>query len=63
MGRRPFTTIAGLVFAVMALIHLDRLFTHFRLEVGSHEIPQWVSILGVLIPAAIAAGLFREARR
>jgi hypothetical protein len=63
MARKPFTAIAGLIFAVMALIHLDRLFTHFRLEVGSHDIPQWVSVVGVAIPAILALGLFREARR
>lgn len=63
MGRNPFTTFAALIFAVMALIHLDRLVTHFQVIIGSHVIPQWLSFLGVLVPAIIAAGLWREARR
>lgn len=60
---KPFTTIAALIFTVMAIIHVDRLVTHFRVVIGSHVIPQWVSILGVIVPAVFAVGLWLEARR
>ena len=30
----------------MALFHSIRLFTHFQIIVGSHDIPQWASIVG-----------------
>ena len=36
---RPFTLIASLIFAIMALLHIYRLFTHFQVILGSHEIP------------------------
>ena len=61
--RNPFTSVAALIFTVMAIIHVDRLVTHFRVVFGSHVIPQWVSILGVIVPAILAFGLWREARR
>ena len=63
MASRPFTTIAAIIFALIALIHAYRLATHFQVILGSHTIPEWVSYLGVLIPAVLAFGLFRESRR
>jgi hypothetical protein len=59
---RPFTWIASAIFALMALVHLYRLFTHFQVIFGTHVIPQWVSIVGVVIPAGLSWMLCREAR-
>lgn len=63
MGSKPFTTIAAIVFAIMAVVHVIRLVVHFHIAAGSHEIPMWVSWPGVIIPAILAWGLYREARR
>ena len=59
---RPFTWIASAIFALMALVHLYRLFTHFQIIVGSHAIAQWVSVVGLVITAALSWMLCREAR-
>jgi hypothetical protein len=59
---RPFTWVAATIFAVMALGHLYRLFTHFQLIIGSHTIPQWVSIVGLVVAAFLSWMLCREAR-
>ena len=59
---RPFTWVASAIFALMALVHLYRLFTHFQVIFGTHVIPQWVSIVGVVIPAGLSWMLCREAR-
>lgn len=59
---RPFTWIASAIFALIALVHLYRLVTHFQIIVGSHAIPEWVSYVGVLIPAMLSWMLCREAR-
>ena len=63
MGQRPFTMIAAVIFALMALIHLYRLFTNFQVVLGSHMIPMTVSYAAIVITGALAIGLFREARR
>jgi len=63
MASRPITTVAALIFAVVALLHLYRVFTHFQVVLGSHVVPQWISILGVLVPGLLALGLLRESRR
>ena len=63
MGQRPFTWIAAAIFALMALIHLYRLFTDFQVVLGSHTIPMTVSYAAIVLAGALAIGLFREARR
>lgn len=60
---RPFTMIAAIIFAVMAVLHAYRLFTHFQVIVGSHTIAESISIVAILVTAVLAIGLFREARR
>ena len=59
---RPFTWIASAIFAIIALLHLYRLYRHFPVVIGSLDIPQWVSVAGVLIPAFLSWMLCREAR-
>ena len=59
---RPFTWIASAIFALMALVHVYRLLTHFQLIIGSPTIPMWVSYAGVIIPALLSWMLCREAR-
>jgi hypothetical protein len=60
---RPFTLIAAILFALMALAHAYRLVTHFKIMAGSHLLPMWLSIIAILVTAILAVGLFREARR
>ena len=60
---KPFTTLAAVIFLLMALIHAYRLATHFQVVFGSHVIPQWVSWIGVLVPAILAWGLWKESKR
>jgi hypothetical protein len=60
---RPFTTIAAILFGLAALLHLYRLFTHFQIVAGSHEIPLALSYVGVVVAAILSIGLFRESRR
>ena len=62
-ARRPFTLIAAAIFALMALVHLLRLFTHFQVVLGSHVLPQWISIVAILVTGGLAVGLYRESRR
>jgi hypothetical protein len=59
---KPFTLIAALIFAIIALLHLYRLFTNFQVILGSHTIPMWVSYVGLIIPGLLAAMLYRESK-
>jgi len=46
-----------LVLLLIALAHLLRLVTGTELQIGGTRIPQWISLVGSLGPAALA-GLF-----
>jgi uncharacterized membrane protein YdbT with pleckstrin-like domain len=60
---KPLTLIAAIIFAIIALLHLYRLFTHYQVILGSHTIPMWASYVGVVVGAILAWGLWRESRR
>ncbi|MFL6738785.1 MAG: hypothetical protein ACJ8FC_00140 [Sphingomicrobium sp.] len=60
---KPFTTLAAIIFALMALLHAYRIGTHFQVIVGSHTIAQEVSWVALIVAAILSVGLFREARR
>jgi hypothetical protein len=59
---KPFTAIAILLFAIMALVHLYRLVRPFTVVIAGTAIPQWVSIVAVLVTGGLALMLWREAK-
>ena len=62
-NNRPFTLVAAVIFGLMAVLHVYRLFTHFQVVVGTHTIPQYVSWIGIIVTGGLSWMLFREARR
>ncbi len=60
---KPFTTLAILLFTLMALAHLYRLVRPFEIVVGGTVLPLWVSIVGLVVTAGLALMLWRESRR
>lgn len=60
---KPFTTLAAIVFALIALIHLYRLIWPFEVVVHGMIVPQWVSIAGLVVAGTLAFMLHREAKR
>ena len=60
---KPFTTLAAMVFAVMALAHLYRLIHPFDVVVGGKVLPQSVSVAGLIVAGGLAFMLWREMRR
>jgi len=58
-----FTTIAAVIFAVIALVHIVRLFLGWEVTVSGMAIPMWASVAGLVIAAGLAVMLLREARK
>jgi hypothetical protein len=54
--------LAMLLLTLVAIAHLLRLVTSTDVTVGGWIVPQWVSVMGVIVPAAIAFLLWRENR-
>ena len=59
---KPFTTLAAVIFALVALAHGYRLATHFVVIIGSHTLPMWSSVVGLILAAGLAFMLWREGR-
>jgi len=59
---RPFTWIAAAIFALIAIIHIVRLVTHFHVVLGTHSIPMCVSYVASVVGAFMSWMLCREAR-
>ena len=52
--------LAILVFIIVAIAHLVRLSDGIIVTVGDWTVPQWVSIVGVIVPGTIAFMLWKE---
>lgn len=59
---RPFTKIASMLFAVIAIAHLYRVVRPFEVIVAGCTIPQWVSLAGAIVAGTLAFMLHRESR-
>ena len=60
MDKNIALTVAGIVFAIVALFHLARLLTKFDLTVVK-KIPLWVNLVGVIVAASLAIWMFKSA--
>lgn len=57
------SVLAIALFVLVALAHLLRLLTGMPVTAGDWNVPQWVSLLGVIVPGAVAALLYRESHQ
>ena len=53
--------VAGIIFALFALVHGWRLFRGIDVVVGRHHIPSWPSVCGLLIAAALSLWMWKLA--
>jgi hypothetical protein len=60
---KPFTTVAVILFALIASVHLLRLFLAWEVTVSGMVVPKWASGPGLVIAAGLALMVWREARR
>jgi len=60
---KPFTTIAVVVFGLVALLQLLRVIFGWEVTVNGTVIPIWASAVAVVIAAGLAVMLGREARK
>ena len=59
---KPFTTLAALIFLVVAAAHAYRLYMGWTVMAGPYAVPMWASYLGIAVPLILAVMLFRESR-
>jgi hypothetical protein len=59
---KPFTTITVAVLALIAVVHLLRIFAGWEVIVSGFVIPIWWSAVGLVIAGGLALMVWREAR-
>ena len=60
---RYYLRVSGTLFGLIALGHLLRLLYRVPAELGQWVVPLWASVIGLVLPAALALWAFRLARR
>ena len=61
MRIRSYLSISGSIFALVAVAHLVRLLAGWQVTIDGWEAPGWISVIGLLVPAALATWAFRLA--
>jgi hypothetical protein len=59
---KPFTTVAIVVFSLVALLQLLRVALEWEVTVNGIFIPFWASVIACVVAATLAFMLWREAR-
>ncbi len=59
---KPFTTLAVVVFSLVALLQLLRVVLGWDITVNGVLIPLWASVIACVVAAALAVMLWRETR-
>ena len=59
---KPFTTTTLGLLALVAIVHALRLLMGWSITVDGTDIPTWASVVGFVIAAGLAVGLWRETR-
>ena len=54
--------LAILLFSLVAVAHFLRVVFGVSVTVDTWNVPQWVSVIGILVPGLIAALLWKESK-
>lgn len=59
---KPFTSIAIVIFSLVAVLHVLRLIFGWQAVIDGLVIPMWASVVGLIIAGGLAIMLWREAK-
>ena len=59
---KPFTTIAMIVFTLVAVLQLVRVLEGWDVAIGSFHVPIWASVIAAAFAALLAVMVWRENR-
>jgi uncharacterized protein YacL len=62
-ARKPFTTIAAVLFLIIAGVHVYRLATGFDVTIAGSPVSMTVSWIGAVVGLLLGVMLLSEARR
>jgi hypothetical protein len=59
MNRKTFALLAGIIFTLVALFHLVRIFEDWPIIIGDWSVPKWSSWIGLIVAGGLALLGFR----
>jgi hypothetical protein len=63
MGQKTFSVVAGMIFALITLLHLLRIYMGWPVVIGSWTAPMWVSWIGLIVAGGLSYFGLRLAAR
>ncbi|KKS80013.1 MAG: hypothetical protein UV54_C0019G0003 [Candidatus Beckwithbacteria bacterium GW2011_GWA2_43_10] len=54
MASQTYYRVTGVIFGIVALLHLLRLILGWSVNVGPYNIPMWVSYFGLVVAAYLS---------
>src|SRR5207245_7043078 len=60
---KPFTTIAIVLFSLVAVLHVLRLIFGWEVVINGLVMPMWASVVGLIVAGGLAVMGWREARQ
>jgi hypothetical protein len=59
MDRKTFSMLAGIIFTLVALFHLVRIYMDWSVMIADWSVPKWVSWVGLIVAGGLAIFGFR----
>jgi hypothetical protein len=59
MNRKTFALLAGIIFTLVALFHLVRIFEDWPIIIEDWSVPKWLSWIGLIVAGGLALLGFR----
>lgn len=59
MKQKTFNQVSCLIFLLVAVLHVLRLFLGWSANMGGWEIPMWISIFGAIVAAFLAWSAYK----
>ncbi len=54
MDQKAFTLLAGVIFAIVALAHLLRIYMGWPVTIADWAVPMWVSWIGLVVAGGLS---------
>ena len=61
MPTKTYCTVSAALFLLIGLVHVVRLLVGFTFQIGSLDIPSWVSAVGAIVMLFLAWSGFKSA--
>jgi hypothetical protein len=62
MDQKQFSLVAGVIFAIVALLHFLRVALGWQVVIGGFSVPMWFSWIGIIVAPTLSYFGLRSAR-